>query len=83
MTIRLDMFRSSPNQTMTRVESMLAMLCLLSTGGQGIAKQKLRMAISREFKEFPCLVRIEGSVRKQSKFVSSPYCKAKPLKQNA
>ncbi|KAM1171893.1 hypothetical protein ACFXTH_022201 [Malus domestica] len=78
MAIRLDMFQSSPNRTMTRVEPMLAMLCLLSTEGQGIAKQALRMGRSREFKEFPCLVRIEGSVWKQSKFVPLSYCKAKP-----
>ncbi|KAM2212033.1 hypothetical protein TB2_021739 [Malus domestica] len=78
MAIRLDMFQSSPNRTMTRVEPMLAMLCLLSTEGQGIAKQALRMGRSREFKEFPCLVRIEGSVWKQSKFVPLSYYKAKP-----
>ncbi|KAM1829246.1 hypothetical protein ACFX14_022075 [Malus domestica] len=73
MAIRLDMFQSSPNRTMTRVEPMLAMLCLLSTEGQGIAKQALRMGRSREFKEFPCLVRIEvGSKSPKGEFKISP-----------
>ncbi|RXH70594.1 hypothetical protein DVH24_013340 [Malus domestica] len=52
---------------------MLAMLCLLSTEGQGIAKQALRMGRSREFKEFPCLVRIEvGSKSPKGEFKISP-----------
>ncbi|XP_068334105.1 uncharacterized protein [Pyrus communis] len=35
--------------------------------GQGIAKQALRMAMSRVFKEFPCLVRVEALVEVENK----------------
>ncbi|KAM0988588.1 hypothetical protein ACFX13_012757 [Malus domestica] len=35
--------------------------------GQGIAKQALRMAMSRVYKEFPCLVRVEALVEVENK----------------